>query len=48
MARHIAVVAKKAHLNTRASLVNPAIATPTWSSIRIIFFWYDASSPVER
>lgn len=22
--------------------------TPRWSSIRINFFWYDASSPVER
>ena len=36
------------YLNTRASEVKPAIAIPTWSSIRNIFCWYDASSPVDR
>lgn len=35
-------------LSTRASDVNPAMAIPTWSSISISFFWYVASSPVER
>jgi hypothetical protein len=39
---------KHAYLSTRASEVRPAIAIPTWSSIRNIFCWYDASSPVER
>lgn len=39
---------KRAYLSTRASEVRPAIAIPTWSSIRNIFCWYDASSPVER
>ena len=33
---------------TRASLVRPAMAIPTWSSIRMSFFWYVASSPVDR
>ena len=36
------------HLRTRASDVRPAIAMPTWSSIRNIFCWYEASSPLER
>ena len=35
-------------LRTRASEVRPAIAMPTWSSMRNIFCWYDASSPLER
>ena len=36
------------YLRTRASDVKPAIAMPTWSSMRNIFCWYDASSPLER
>jgi hypothetical protein len=39
---------KETYERTRASEVKPAMATPRWSSIRISFFWYDASSPVER
>ena len=34
--------------STLASDVNPAMAIPTWSSIRNIFCWYAASSPVDR
>lgn len=33
---------------TRASEVSPAMAIPMWSSILMSFFWYEASSPVER
>ena len=36
------------NLSTRASDVKPAMAIPTWSSIRNIFCWYDANSPVDR
>lgn len=40
--------ATRPYLSTRASDVKPAIAMPTWSSIRNIFCWYEANSPVER
>lgn len=33
---------------TRASEVSPEIAMPMWLSMRMSFFWYEASSPVER
>lgn len=47
--RHLPDIAVKyTHLKTRASDVSPAIAMPTWSSIRYIFCWYEASSPNER